>query len=102
MTTIHFVKDGKKANGERITRSIDVSIGVATKILGSYETRRSDQPPTVNPEVTASEFAPYKHVVLEIGEGETNSSFSAQGYYFVIGLDASECQRLLGESGPSV
>jgi hypothetical protein len=102
MATIHFVKDGKKGNGERITRSDDIAIDVATKALGRFETRRTDQPPTINPNVTASDFAPYKHVVLEVGKGEANSSFPEQGYYYIIGLDASECQRMVGLTGPAI
>ncbi len=101
MATIHFVKNGKKANGERITRSVGVSMEIATKSLSTYETKHSEKPPTINPEVAASDFAPYRHVVLEVDQGDTNSSFPKQGYYFIVGLDAFECQSIFGLSGPS-
>jgi hypothetical protein len=100
VATIHFVKDGKKSNGERLTRSTDVHIDAATKHLGRFSSRHTEKPPTLNPEVLASDFAPYKHVVLEAKQDETNTSFPKAGFYYIVGLDPAECQRLLGLSGP--
>lgn len=102
MATIHLVKDGKKANGERVTNSFDIPIDVATKALGKFGTRHSDRPPTINPEKTPTDFALFKHVVLEVKNSETNSSFPEQGYYFIVGLEASECRRLLEHPGPDM
>ena len=39
MATIHFVKDGKRANGECVTTSIDVSATAAAESLGRFDSR---------------------------------------------------------------
>ena len=102
MATVHFVKEGKKASGERITRSADVSLDIAIEYLKRFETRHSDMPPTINPDVAASDFAPYRYVVLEVNDGEVTSSFPQKGYYYIVGADPTECQRALGLSGTLV
>lgn len=94
MTTIHFVKDGKRANGDRITTSFSMPLAIISEILGGYETKHSSTSPTICPEVVASDFAPYKHVVVEIGQGDTNSTFPKVGYYVVLGLNPSEARHL--------
>ena len=102
MATIHLVKNGKKANGDRITRSEEMPMDLAMKKLSGYQMRYSERPPTINSEVVASDFAPFKHVVIEVGETETNHIYTKHGYYVVVGLDASECQQLFGLSGSLV
>lgn len=71
MATIHFVKDGKRSNGERITKSVEVSVSAVTEKLGRFDSRYSNTPPTINTSVQASDWAEYKHVVLEIEQGES-------------------------------
>jgi hypothetical protein len=102
MATVHFVKDGKLANGERVTKSVDVPATLAAERLVGFDTRHTKTAPTINPEGTPSDWAPYKHVVLEIEQGEETSHFSEPGYYYLIGLTPAECQNLLGVSAPSV
>ena len=102
MATIHFVKDGKRVNGERVTTSAEVSTVLAAEKLGNFNCRRSDTPPTINPEVRTSDWAEYKHVVLEVEDDEGIPPFSTPGYYYIIGLTPSECKQLLGISTPSV
>lgn len=102
MATVHFVKDGKRPNGERITKSADVSASDAAQKLGRFDSRYTETPPTINPAVQASDWADYKHVVLEIEQGESAPPFSKPGYYYIIGLTPAECQRLLDVSAPSV
>lgn len=102
MATIHFVKDGKCSNGERITTSADVSASTAAAKLGRFDSRYTETPPTINPEVQASDLVEYKHVVLEIKQGESASPFSKTGFYFIIGLTPAECRRLLDDSARSV
>ena len=57
MATDHFVKDGKRPNGVRITRSVDVPINLAMDQLGKFGRRHGDTAPTINPEVQASDWA---------------------------------------------
>jgi len=63
--------------------------------------KHTDEPPTINHEQVASDFGPYRHVVLEVAEGDTNALFAKPGYYYVIGLSPEECERLLGLGGPT-
>jgi hypothetical protein len=102
MVIIHFVKDGKKANGERMTKSHYVSIHAITKHLGQFSTRYTVRAPTFNFEEEASDFLPYKHVVVEVEARNVNPSFPKPGFYYVVGLAPSKCRRLLGISAPTV
>lgn len=98
MATVHFVKDGKLSNGERVTNSADVSVTVAVDKIGHFDVRYMETPPTINPEVRTSDWAEYKHVVLEIEQGEGAPPFSKPGYYYIPSLTPAECKRLLGIS----
>ena len=101
MATVHFVKDGKLQNGERITKSFDVSASIAANKLGRFDSRYTETPPTINPNVQASDWAEYKHVVLEIEQDESAPPFSKTGYYYIAGLTPAECKRLLDIRAPS-
>jgi hypothetical protein len=95
MAVIHFVKDGKKPDGTRLTKSFDVEFESADKALGSFESRRTSVPPTINPEVAASDYAAYRHVVLETEADEKSLKFPSPGFYYIIGISPDECQRTL-------
>lgn len=102
MATVHFVKEGKLPNGERVTMSSDVSASGAAKRIVGFDFRYTETPPTINPELRPSEWTEYKHVVLEIKEGESVPPFSKPGYYYIIGLTPAECKRLLDVLAPSM
>lgn len=102
MATVHFVKDGKLPNGERVTKSAAVSAATAADKIGHFDSRYTESPPTINPEVHTSDWAEYKHVVLEIEQGDSAPPFSKPGYYYMPGLTPAECKRLLSVSAPSV
>lgn len=102
MAIVHFVKDGKRSNGDRVTKSVDVSATTAAEGIGHFDSRYTETPPTINPEVQTSDWAEYKHVVLEIEQGESAPPFSKPGYYYMVGLTPAECKRLLDVSAPSV
>jgi hypothetical protein len=102
VATVHFVKDGKRPNGERITKSADVSAATAAEKIGRFDFHYTETPPTINPEVRASDWAEYKHVVLEIAQGESAPPFSKPGFYYIADFTPAECQRLLDISAPSV
>lgn len=100
MTTIYFVKDGKKPNGERLTRNNEISMDAAIKHLSQVGLKHCDNPPTFNPEIIASDFAPYRYVVLKVEENETNPPFKKPGYYYIPSLTPAECQKIFNLSGP--
>lgn len=102
MATVHFVKDGKRPNGDRITTSAEVSASLAAEKLGGFDSRYAATAPTINPEIQASDYAEFKHVVLEIEQGESAPPFSKPGYYYIVGLTATECKRLLDLPAPLV
>ncbi|MFQ6311835.1 hypothetical protein [Lysobacter capsici] len=102
MATVHFVKDGKRSNGERVTKSAVVSAANAADKIGRFDFRYSEIPPTINAEVQTSDWAEYKHVVLEIAQGESAPPFSKPGYYYIVGVTPAECKRLLDISDPSM
>jgi len=102
MATIHFVKDGKRSNGNRVTKSLHVSADRAAEKIGHFEFRYSEKPPTINPEIRTGDWAEYKHTVLEIENGESAPPFSKTGYYYIVGLAPTECKRLLDVSDPLV
>lgn len=102
MATIHLVKDGKRGDGTRLTHSVSISMADAIAQFGTFGTKYSAQPPTINPETPASDFAPYKHVVLEVEGADAKEPFATPGYYYIIGAAPADCQRLLGISAPDV
>ena len=95
MAIIHFLKDGKLPNGDRLTLSVNVSWDDAVRKLGGFESKYTKCPPTINPCVKASNWSDYKYVVFEVENGEGEPPFKKSGYYYLIGVSPSECQRLL-------
>lgn len=104
MSRIHFVKEGKTPNNERLTSTYDdVPFNVVKLHLGNCAYKYSGEPPTINPEVIASHLAEHKFVVLEVEEKEAGlMPFQEPGYYWLVGLSPSECQTLLGLNGPLI
>jgi hypothetical protein len=99
MTTIHFVKDGKRPNGDRVTKSHDVPFPLIQHHLLGYVFEYFSSPPTINPEVHTSDFAEYRHVVIEVSESDAGKTpFAKTGYYYVTGLSPAKCCELLGIS----
>ncbi|MEP6907106.1 MAG: hypothetical protein ABI858_03875 [Pseudoxanthomonas sp.] len=99
MATIFFLKDGKKANGDRLTRHFEIQMDSATQHLAKYNNRFKERPPTINGDILANDFAPYKHVLLEVDQSETNTSFPKAGFYYLIGLTPRECQNFFSDPG---
>ena len=96
MATLFFLKEGKRRNGDRLTRSVEVDIDKAARALGAREHRHSKKPPTINPEVIAGDFGDYKYVVLEVSQAETRPPFGEPGYYWMIGLSPASCEEKMG------
>jgi len=102
MATLFFVKDGKRRNGDRLTRSVEIEIDEAVRALGAREQKYFKTPPTINPEIVANDFADYRYVVLEVTEAEARPPFGKAGYYWFIGLSPATCEEKMGRDiGPS-
>ena len=93
MATVFFVRDG--TGDQHTSRGHEVSMADAMTSLEPYETKYFESGPTIN-EGVASGYAPFKYVVLEVSEGETNAKFPEQGYYLLVGLSVEDCLKLLG------
>lgn len=102
MAKIHLVKDGVTRKGESLTSSYDVPIEDARRELGHRNTRYSQGVPRINPDTEVNDFAEYRHVVLEIEDGEQGEAFSEPGYYVVLGLSPRDCLALFDRRGPLV
>ncbi len=85
MPRLHVVKEGRKPDGSRVTKTFDIASTQAS-YFRNREHLFSDEPPTINGHVVTSDFAPYKFVVLEVGAGERNAEFSKTGFYYYVGL----------------
>lgn len=102
MATVHFVKDGVTKRGTSLTRSYEVQIEDARAELGHRSTRYSKGVPRINPDIVANDFAEYRHVVLEVHDGEEGGAFPKPGYYVLPDLSPRDCQSLCEDSGPLV
>ena len=100
MTKIHFVKDGKRPNGERMTTDYEVPFSNIQQHLLEYNFEYSESPPTINPDVTASDLSEYKHVVIEISDEDVGETpFGKPGFYYIPGLAAAKCHEILNLPG---
>ncbi|MCO5108423.1 MAG: hypothetical protein M9907_15290 [Burkholderiaceae bacterium] len=94
MANIHFVKDGKRENGERLTEGVEVGIEWAVENLKQFVVKYGKTPPTFNPRTVPSDFSAYQRVVLEIARDEECPAFPSAGFY-VIDLTPSKCRTLV-------
>jgi len=85
---LYFVRDGV---GIHTSPGHDVRVDVAEGLLPKYATKYFKSGPVVN-EGEASPFSPYRHVILEVLEGETTKLFPQSGYYYFIGLSPKEAR----------
>jgi hypothetical protein len=92
MAKVFFVKDG--TGDEHTSSGFDIPIGEINKALRSFEKKYFASGPTINSGV-AGAFSPYRHVVVEITDGETSVLFPTVGFYYMIGLRPAEAKTLL-------
>ena len=102
MAKIHLVKDGVTRKGESLTTSYEVPIEDVRRELRHRASRYSQGVPRINPDKEANEFSEYRHVVLEIEEGEQGGAFSEPGYYVLPSLSPRDCLALFDQRGPLV
>jgi hypothetical protein len=95
---VHIVKEGRKLDGSRETKTFDIA-STQANYFRNREHLFSDEPPTINSRVVTSDFAPYKFVVLEVGAGDGNAEFTKPGFYCCVGLAPEIVVAELGLAG---
>jgi hypothetical protein len=95
MANIHFARDGLSKNGDASTTSQNINPEQLEQLFSGFDFQFSKSPPRINPETLVNDFAAYRHVVLEIEDGESTLTFSKVGYYFIPILSVEECQQLI-------
>ena len=93
MATIWFLRDG--SGNQHTSKGHEVSMVTATSALQQFDKKYSLTGPNINAG-TADGFAPFKHVVLEVEEEETNPTFPKPGYYIITGLSVKDCLGMFG------
>lgn len=99
MATLHFVKPGRKPNGERVTTHHEVSVEVVAKQFPTTKASWSVTSPTFNEGHVTNDFEAYQHVVLEVESSEIYDQFDKPGFYTLEGITpmmASEKLDLIG------
>jgi hypothetical protein len=92
MAKVYLVRDG---SGEGHTsRAYSVLIEKVTDALSEFAVRFYKNGPVINADVPFSNASPYKHVVLEVEEGEESAGFRTVGFYLIVGLGVRECASL--------
>jgi hypothetical protein len=102
MATVHLVKDGVTKQGTSLTKSFEIQIEDARSYFGNHSHHYSKGVPRINPEREANHFAEYRHVVLEIFDGEEGGPFESPGYYLLSNLSPRDFLALINQSGPLV
>lgn len=98
MAYLHLLKEGRRPNGDRITRTSDLTMDEAIAAFGACGHKHTQLAPTINPEVRAHDFAEYRFGVLEAEADETRAPFEKPGYYYLVGLSPPAAQEKLGET----
>lgn len=101
MATLHFVKPGRKPNGERVTTHHDVSVEVVAKQFPTTKASWSVTSPTFNEGHITNDFEAYQHVVLEVEPSETYGHFDKPGFYTLVGITPKMASEKLGLIGPA-
>ena len=95
------MKDGTVSD-HRATPHQRVPMEKLLEKLVPFEKRYSDTPPDFNPaHGPAAPDEPYRHVVVKVGEVETDTVFPDEGYYHIVNLEPEECAAILGVASPT-
>jgi hypothetical protein len=99
VASLFFVRDGK--GGDNTSQAHEVPVKELTQKLQRRGLKHFNTAPHINPENgPANAFAPYRHIVVEIGADETNATFAKPGFYYVMGLSPHECSELFDIPNP--
>ena len=102
MPTIHLLKEGLKENGEHLTWSVEASSEEVENHFSQVNKLFSKDPPTVNPDTVASEWAEYRHIVVEVEGDEPSDSFPDPGYYLLKNVSPREYRNVFSGRLPVV
>ena len=91
MAEVFWVSNGP-AGGARTSRAHPVPMTTILEQLTPFEKRYLDQPPSIDPPSGHD----HRHVVVHIGEEETNTNYPDAGYYHIVELTPGEARQLLG------
>ena len=97
MANIHFARDGLTKNGDASTTTQQISPEQLEQLFSGFDFKFSKSPPKINPDKLVNDFAAFRHVVLEIVDGESTNTFSEVGYYFIPTLTIEACQQLIDD-----
>lgn len=101
MAKIHLAKDGKRANGDHITRGFEVTPAQLAP-LNFFPSHYRSNPPDIGTGV-ADDYAAFEHVVVEIEEpGEASTAFPKVGYYWLSTLSPKRLKELVALDFPEV
>ena len=98
MPVLFFVRDG--TGDDHTSGAHQVSAVSVSHHLAGIEKRFSVSGPTINGDRVASPFSPYRHVVLEILDGETSQDYPRAGFYYLVGFTPAEARALFGIGEP--
>lgn len=95
MPKVYFVRDGR--GDQHTDQGTDVPLPPVVELVSDRHLKYSAGGPTINPQAGEAKWHDaYKHVVIEIGTGETSHVFPKVGYYYIPDLTPTEAQRILG------
>ncbi|HYC38542.1 MAG TPA: hypothetical protein VEC19_19100 [Usitatibacter sp.] len=94
MADVYAIKDGTPHLASAPHR---FPIETVAAKLTPFEKRYFDAPPDINPaHGPSSRDAPFRHVIVKVGDTETNAVFPDEGWYHVPHLTAEDCEALFG------
>lgn len=96
MPKVFFVKDGR--GDHHTSQAHNAKIEDIERMVTGVELRYFSNGPTINGDIIASPFSPFRYVVVEFGDEEFTTRFSCAGFYLAIGLDPIQAQESLNIS----
>lgn len=100
MATLHFVKPGRKPNGDRVTTDHQVNVADIAKLFPTTKASWSIAPPTFGVGHVTSDYESYQHVVLEVEATETYGHFDKPGFFTLEGITPKMVAEKLDLRGP--
>jgi hypothetical protein len=95
MSRIFFVRDGGGVH--KTDQGTEVAFATVSEKLAKRSTKffAPDKIPVIN-SGEASAYAEFRHIVVEIHDGEISETFPKPGRYYIQALSPKECEDLFG------